>query len=175
MKGMTVMYDYRGKIAGVIISALGLTAMIVERISGFTFLHDLNSEQHYSIFLWCTLFGFMLIAYSREKYDDERARQIRAKAMQISFGVLISVMLALSLTSTLHPEMKIESATLYMLASMALLLYLLVFHAGLHLDFLWEYGDKGLWENWRNIGRNKWGILAYLAICFIMLALLSFL
>jgi hypothetical protein len=176
MKGLTQLYDYRGKIAGIVISLLGIAGMAVERLSGLIIMAKYSQDEHYHIFLWITLFGFLLTAYSKEKYEDERTKQVRAKSLQISFGALVGILLSYSLVCTLQPtKATVGLDETYFFMAMGLLLYLLVFHVGLYLDFLWDYEDSGLWQNWKNIGRNKWGILAYLLICVIMLSLLTLL
>jgi hypothetical protein len=57
---------------------------------------------------------------------------------------------------------------------MGIILYLLVFYVGLYFDFLWEFEDKEAgWQNLKKMEKNKWGILAYLAITMVLLALLT--
>ena len=176
MKGATQMYDYRGKIAGIIVSLLGITGMVIERLSGAIFIKKYSEEQHYRLFLWGTLFGFLLTAFSKEKDEDERSKQVRYKSLQISFLGMVGSLLSYMLVCTMQPaKAAMGLDEVYFFIAFGLLLYLFVFHAGLYLDFLWDYEDTGLWQNWKNMGRNKWGILAYLLICLIVLSLLTLL
>ena len=175
MKGLTTMYDHRGKILGFIISAIGLCAMVVERVSQLTFIRDWNVKQHYYLFFWVTLLGLVLIAYSREKEDDERAQSIRLKAVQFSFIFLLAILMSLGLTAELNGAEKVplEGSLLLFLAGMALLTYLFLFHIGLYRDDAWEYENKGLWYNLSHIPRNIWGILLYFLIMTVIMVLLN--
>ncbi len=174
MKGMTTMYDHKWKIWGVIISALGLAAMVAERLSPFVVFKKLNPVQHYGLFQWIMLAGLFLIIYCKEKYDDERAKAIRLKAFQISFALTQSVMLGIAFTGSLTKGLEqIDTSLLFVLGAFGILSYLLIFYVGLYFDFLWEYDDKGLWENLKNVNRNKWGILVYLVIGAIVMAAIT--
>lgn len=175
MKGTMSMYDYRGKIWGLIISAIALLAMIGERLKGFIIFKKLTVAQHYGIFEWIMLAGLFCIIYSKEKHEDERAKQIRSKSFQMSFALTMSVLLAQALIGTLHPNYVIEPQILFFIAAFGIMMYLFIFHIGLHFDFLWEYDDKGVWENLRNIDKNIWGKLVYLIAGGVILLLLSLL
>lgn len=164
MKGMLVMYDYKGKIRGIIISALGLAAMISERLFHWTVIEKLTWEQHLTLFKWVTLLGLMIIGYSKEKYEDDRAKAIRAKALQIAFMLQQSVTLAMGLTMSLHNE-PIDGDILFIIAAMGTLMFLLLFHVGLYFDLFWDFDDTAREKNFfKNIGKNKWSLLVYLAL-----------
>ena len=171
MKGMLVMYDYKGKIRGIIISALGLAGLISERLWHWTVIEKFNWEQHLTIFKWVTLLGLMIIGYSKEKYEDDRAKAIRAKALQIAFMLQQSVMLAMGLTMSLHKE-PMDGDILFIMAAMGTLMFLLLFHVGLYFDLLWDFDDTAREKNiFKNIGKNKWSLLAYLVIAAVALLL----
>src|SRR3954468_9567247 len=104
MKGVIAMYDYKWKKAGIAISAFGLLGMIIERLKGLIILHKYTVAQHYSMFEWTMLLGLATIIYCREKEDDDRAKAIRAKSFQVSFLLVIGSMLAIALTSAMHPD-----------------------------------------------------------------------
>ena len=174
MKGFTTMYDHRGKTVGLIVSAVGLIGMITEKLKGFIVVKKWDVAQHYNGFEWLMLVGLFLIIYSKEKYDDERAKAIRLKSFQIAFALQQAVLLATALTGN-SAKNKIQNADLFAFAGMGIIFYLLIFHVGLYFDFLWEYDDKGVWENLRNMGKNKWAKLVYLLICAVMLLLISML
>ena len=176
MKGFTIMYDYRGKVAGYIVSAIGLIAMVAERIHPFVLKAKWNAEQHYSLFVWVTLFGLFLVAYSKEKVDDERTKLIRLKALQIAFMVMTGTIMAFALATSLATEkIDIRGQDLNLIPAIGIVMYLLLFHTGLYFDDVWEYEDKGLFNNLKNIPKNKWGILAYFIVCAIAMLLLTFL
>jgi hypothetical protein len=174
MKGLTTMYDHRGKIWGIIISAIGLIAMVTERFTKFIVFQKYNSSQHYGIFEWIMLFGLALVMYSKEKHEDERTKAVRLKSFQIAFMIMLGVVLGIALTKTLHP-LPIHTEELFFQGAIGIIFYLIFFHVGLYFDFLWEYDDKGLWENWKNIDKNKWGMLAYFVCAAVGLFLLTLL
>jgi hypothetical protein len=176
MKGVTVMYDYRGKILGIVISALGIGAMILERLSGITFIKKWSPHQHYYLFLWVTLLGLATIAYSKEKHDDERAKAIRLKAMQIAFLLLLVVLMSMGLIAETSgdKDFVFQGADLLVMSGLALMMHLLIFHVGLYRDENWDYEDKGLWYNLKHIPGNKWGLLLYFLAAGVALLLLNF-
>ena len=175
MKGLALMYDYRAKVVGMIVSAIGILAMIAEKIWTFSIFPKLNPDQHYLLFLWCSLFGFFTMAFSKEKQEDERTKMIRYRAMQTAFYILISIMMSFTLVATLLQKTLVLDVTdFYILLTVALLMYLFLFHIGLYFDFFWEYEDKEAMENLRNIGRNKWSILIYLTISTLLCVALTF-
>jgi hypothetical protein len=176
MKGVIAMYDYKWKKAGIAISAFGLLGMIVERLKGLIILHKYSAAQHYAMCEWVMMLGLFTIIYCREKEEDDRAKAVRAKSFQFSFLLVIAVMLAIALNSALAPDKNpLVPADLFFLAATGLIFYLFFFNIGLYFDFLWDYEDRGVWENLRNIGKNKWGMLAYLTGSVIILLLLTLL
>jgi len=175
MKGLTMMYDYRGKVAGIILSAVGIIAMATEKIGKFSVFPKLNIDQHYLLSYWCALFGLLLMTFSKEKQEDERTRLVRSKAMQTAFYLLTCIMLSFTLIATIaQKSLPLDVTEFYMLLTLALLMYQFLFQIGLHFDFLWEYEDKGLVENLKNIGPNKWGILVYLTVSTLICVILTF-
>lgn len=175
MKGFTIMYDYRGKVSGYIISALGIAAMVAERLHPFILNRKWSAEQHYGVFEWVALLGLFLIMYSKEKVDDERTKQIRLKAIQIAFMLMAGTTMAFGFTGVVSgsSDLSLGGREMYLIPAMGVMLYLLIFHVGLYFDEVWEYEDKGLVTNLRSISANKWGILAYLGVCAILMLLLA--
>lgn len=173
MKGMKVMYSYKGKIAGVVISALGFAALLIEKSTVWLPIKKYNHLQHLALFQWITLLGLFTIAYSKEKYDDDRAHAIRLKSLQIAFALQQAVVLAMALTGSLHPE-PMDYSILFAMAAIGIIMYLLLFHFGLYFDELWDFDDKSTLANkLKNIQKNKWSLLVYLVISAVMMLLLT--
>ena len=168
---MTMMYDNRGKKLGASLALFSLGAMVAERLHSFIIFKKLDVQQHIGVFEWFMFFGLIIVAFSREKYDDERAKAIRLKSLQFGFVMQQAVTLGTALTGTIHKEMKYVGQDLYSFAGIGLIMFLLFFHAGLYYDSFWEYEDKGLWYNFKNMGKNKWGILVYFLISTLALIL----
>lgn len=170
---MWVMYDYRGKIAGVIVSVVGLAGIFSERLFHWVMLKKFTWQQHLALWQWVTLFGLFIIAYSKEKYDDDRAKAIRLKALQIAFMLQQSVTLAMGLTGSIARE-PMDGPILFIIGAFGIITYLLLFHVGLYFDVLWDFDDSSRSRNiFKNIGKNKWSFLVYLLICAVTLLLLT--
>jgi hypothetical protein len=157
----------------VILSAIGLALMIAERIKGFVIFHTLNISQHYLVFQCVMLLGLYTIICCKEEFDDDRTKLIRLKSFQLAFQVTVSSLIVIALNNTTHDGDTGGPAILLFIAAVGIILYLLVFHIGVHFDFLWDYNDRGVWENLKNIGKNKWGMLAYLGVCAVMFLIIA--
>lgn len=177
MKGLALMYSYKGKIWGSIISALGLAGMLIERLHPVILNPKWNAMQHYYMCMWIFLMGLAVIAYSKEKYDDERAKLVRLKAFQLTFLLLLSPLMAMGLIGAIHPkDMQMEGGDLFFFPSFALIFYLLVFNVGIYMDSVWDYEDRTpSWQHFKNLPKNGLGLLVYLLVGAITLVLLSLL
>jgi len=171
MKGLTTLIEYPARKVGIAISGLGIVAAIAEKKSGFILIHQLTAQQHYLIFLYIILLGLLLIATSKVKHEDDRARQIRAKALQISYTTLIVLIINCPLITTLL-GITFGARELFLMAAISLIQFLLAFHLGLHYDFVWDYRDKSFRENWKNMPSNKWSFYAWIFICTFLSAFL---
>lgn len=171
------MGSHKWKKWGFIVSAIGLALMIAERLTKFTFIKELKPEQHYAVFVWLTFLGLVIIMYSKEKIDDDRAKMIRLKSLQVSFLLLIAELLSVALTNiTSNTNHSIEPRELFFFAGIGIILYLFLFHLGLYFDFLVEFDDNKTTEEILSERRKtRWGVLAFYicaAITMILLALL---
>jgi hypothetical protein len=183
MKGLMLMYSNKWKKIGIIISAVSLLMMVAERVKGFIIFRKYDASQHYDLFQWCMLLGLVCIIYSKEKYDDDRAKMIRLKSLQIAFLILLSVLMSIGLTGALHTGKSdpIQPEILLDISAVGIILYLLIYHIGLYFDFLWEFEDtewtlKAMWANFRTLDKNIWGMLAYLiasAVTILLVTLLN--
>lgn len=187
MKGLQLMYNHKYRKYAIIVSALGLAGMIGEKIAPFVLLKKLTAEQHYFLFLWLTLGGLFIIGFCKERYDDERAKMIRLKALQLSFMLMISTMLAFALTmsfvltsptmnaaATTPAEDPSDAVVLFMFPGLGIICYLLTFYVGLYFDQFWDFDDKerSVWQNIKAIPKNIGGILVYLLVATITLLLI---
>lgn len=173
MKGMKIMYDYNGKIKGIIISAAGLALTISEKLHPWAVLPRFTAEEHQAFFKWVALLGLVTIAYSKEKLEDDRSTAIRLRSLQIAYMLQTAVILGMALTLSHSPE-PIDASILFMMAAIGIVMHLLLFHIGLYFDELWDYDDKStLGERLRNIGSNKWSLLVYLLLSGLMLLSLT--
>lgn len=185
MKGLNMMYSYKGKIAGFIIAGIGLVAMLIQKFTHFTFIKKLNSEQHFSLLLWLTLFGLFMAALSKEKHEDERVEQVRGKSFMHVFAFMFGVTLAFALTMSITPATDAEASTIVpgdvvMLGRMlmfypavAIVLYLVMFHVGLHFDQAWDYENQ-TWS-YKTLWKYKRYRLLFIVIGLVITTLIFFL
>lgn len=169
MKGANVMYDYRGKVAGIVISAICIVVLVVQKLTDFIVIEKLNAAQHFNIILWFTLLGLVTIAFSKEKNEDERVQHIRAKSFMYVFLITTGATLAFAFTVTLMPTQNSDMANgvtltkddiieagrmLMFYPAIGIVIYLVMFHIGLYFDQTWDYKDeawtvKRLWKDKR--------------------------
>lgn len=142
MIGYGRMHNYKSKVAGLVIAAVGLVLWLVQYYTQFTVIAKFSSRQHNFMFWWITLFGLYLAAFSREKNDDERVKAIRAKSMLVGFNLVIAVLLSLSLASWLTTDLSFDYSSLIIIPTFCIIFYLLFFHVGLYFDNLWDYSDQ---------------------------------
>ena len=186
MKGYKYMYDYRGKVAGMIIAGVGLPALVIQKLTHFTVSPRLSDAQHFNLLLWITLLGLFTMMFSYEKYEDERIKLIRAKAFMIVFALMTGSILAFAFTVTLQPsspkfeDILLTSDDVIMAGRMmmfypavAIVIYLILFHIGVYFDQAWDYKDNvGFIEN---LKRNKWRILLMNIVGILIISLIYFL
>ena len=169
------MYDYTWKKWGLVVSALGLLGMIMERLERVIIVTKFSVPQHYALFELIMLFGLLIVIFCKEKEEDDRARAIRSKSFQFSFTLVISALLVFAFITSVDTHTPLLSADLFYLVAIGIVFYLLFFNVGLYFDFLWDYEDKGVWENLKNVNKNKWSLLIYLISCAIIFILLNLL
>lgn len=162
-----MMWDYRWKIAGMVIAGIGFLALIIQKLTHFTVFQKFNSDQHFNVLLWITLIGLLQIMVSKEKIEDERVQQIRTKALMFALFLVVASALAFAMTVTLMPTNDPEMANgvsftpaevieagraLMFYPAIGIVFYLLMFHIGLYFDNTWDYDNKSislrvLWQN----------------------------
>ncbi len=168
MRGFKTMYDYRGKVAGMVIAAVGSMLVIIQKLAPFNVFRSMNAEQHYYLSAWITVVGLFSIAFSMEKHEDERVKKIRAGAMQLVIGLLIGLLLALSFTGIVIGDFDLAPEMLIAIAGFYLVFYLVVFHIGLYTDILWQY-DADEIPIVENIKKNWW---VHLVVVIVMMGVL---
>jgi hypothetical protein len=157
MRGIQMMYGYKGKVAGMIIAGIGLILLIVQKLTHFIVFAKLNSDQHFNALLWFTMLGLFTIMFSKEKIEDERVQYLRTKSLMYAFCLMIAATMAFALTVTLMPTQDPEMAKGVTLSAddiiqagrmmmfypaVALVIYLVMFHIGLYFDDAWDYEDR---------------------------------
>jgi hypothetical protein len=116
-------------------------------------------------------FGLFLMAWTKEKKDDERVRIIRHNCFRIAFGITMVNMLTFSMCCALVKKpMVLDVSILYLFIDISLIAYLILFNVGLYFDPQWNYNDDTDAENIKN---NKGLVIVYLiAIILLVVAII---
>lgn len=175
MKGYGRMHNYKWKVSGLVVAGLGLVLWLAHYFTDFVLVEKYNTDQHSFMFWWITLAGLYLTAFSKEKYDDERVKAIRAKSMQAGFTLAMAVLLSVSLTEFLAVDMSFEANAIIIIPTFCLVFYLLLFHVGLYFDNLWDYSDDdaGIFKNAKG-DKKQLNYIIYFVILALLLGLAIF-
>ena len=155
MRGYVTMYSYKGKVAGMIVAAIGIIALLVQKFTRFTVVSQWNSDQHYVVLLWITFGGLFTMMFSHEKVEDERVKQVRAKALAIAFMTETAALMAFGLTMAISAQKAgadkevMDAAALIewgklllFFPAVAIVMHLIIFHIGLYYDKVWNYSEE---------------------------------
>ncbi len=151
------MYDYRGKIAGGVIAVAAAIATLVQKLTHITVFKKLDQEQHYFLGILFVVVGLYTMAFSREKNDDERVKQVRARSLQIAFMFYSGIMIALAFNGIIFRDLVFDGSSLLFVSAFGIAFYLIIFHIGIYFDSVWDYGEEPGILN--NIKKNKWYVL----------------
>jgi len=155
------MSSYQTKIGGLILTAAALVLLLIVKLHGpLQFLSVPAPDKQFNMFFAATVFGMYMIAFSKEKNDDERVHIIRAKASQMSLMILTGSMIAMTLTAVTAKDSPMPADSLFLgsLVAFGLGIYLVVFHIGLYFDPAWAYNDDTVIPN---IKKNKLFFILY--------------
>jgi nitrate reductase gamma subunit len=166
MKNLTLypMSSYQTKIGGLIATAVALVLLAIVKLHGpFLFLTKPAPEHQADLLLAATVAGMYMVAFSKEKNDDERVHAIRAKSMQSALMILIGSMVAMAITTATGKgqapgETMIDSTFLSAICAFGLSIHLILFHVGLYFDPAWAYNDDTVIPN---IKKNKKFFIIY--------------
>ncbi len=167
----SVYYDHKWKKWGIGIACLGAGAMIAERLHGFMIFARLDANAHFYLFQWILLLGLFIVIFCKEKYEDDRAKALRARAFQLTFVVQQAMLLGIALTGSMRSNMmQIPASSLFLWSAVGMFVYLFIFYTGLYFDFLVPYDKERADDNKVSARRIGWGMLAFL----ILLAIIVF-
>lgn len=171
MKGFQNLASHKTKIAGLITLSAGLVLTIVQKLHPFIIVPKYNADKHLAISIWVVVVGMYLTAFSKEKFEDERVRMIRARSLQMVMMLMSATFIAFSLTAITQDIGDMDVLTILLFPAMYLALYLAIFHVGIYFDNLWDYDEKqtSLWENYK---KNKKPILIFKLLAFAIIFLI---
>ncbi len=163
--------NYKMKYAGISISVISLILLVINSfVHNLNFHSNISEVQHQNILFWGFVMGLYLLTFSKEKIDDDRVKRIRSKALQISFGLLSSVLLAITFIGSYDNTFQsFETIQILSIVAGSLLIYQIIFNLGIYHDSSFIYSDNTVRENKR---RNKRFYLIYILVSLITLTLI---
>ena len=84
-------------------AGVGLLLSLLEWKTEIIIFHKLPAVTHLHFCLWFTLCSLLSLAFCMEKEEDERVKQIRAKAMMQGFMITCAAVLGFSVNVSLFP------------------------------------------------------------------------
>lgn len=144
MKGITALLNNKMKILGLVLSVLSMMLILISKSGHLLLIPQLGTTREYDLLIWFLAVGLYLISFSREKIEDERIRMIRNRCLLIGLTLTLSLLLVLSFIGIIFPsDLLFDPALdLTLIACAPAALYLILFHAGVHLDSIWNYNEK---------------------------------
>lgn len=187
MKGTKLLMSYTSKLIGIGMTLVGVGLSIAEYATSFVVFKKFSPAIHLNFFLWFMLFGLFMIAFSKEKHEDERVKLIRSKAMMQAFLISSAAMMGFGFNVSLFPVFSPKDfigATYSMddYAAMGRILmffpcfsivsYLATFNFGLHFDQHWEYEDDISIKD--NFKKNKKYIIIRILLTLVIFAIINY-
>lgn len=158
------MAKYSFKIIGAIL------ALIFTGLYFFFNLCELDSYYANSdLFLWIATMSVYIIAFSKEKLDDERVAKFRNNAMRIAFGFCLSLLLSISFVVINTKFNVVIKEHFLLIILISLVVYLTVFYVSL---FNYIDGDNNFTLS-ENIKRNKRFYFYYTIVLIIIILVLE--
>ena len=125
-------HSYRHKIFGIIISVIAIALMIVLKLNDtFSFSTAITRDVQFNYLLLINCFGLFVIAYSKERYEDERIQILRDKTFRLSFVFLLAMLLSnsfIAMAFNLDPSVYNISSIVPFDVTLALSFQLIVFY-----------------------------------------------
>lgn len=174
MKDLTLfpLINAKYKLLGLALAFISLSLLITEKITEIKFVNSLSLQQHMQFIFLVMIISLFLVAFTKEKLDDDRVKIVRNKSFQLAFGFILSIIIAFSLVSTIHPELSTSGQNdLNLIALIGLIFYLIAFNIGLYSDPNWIYNTGTLIEN---VEKHKIIFIIYVLLTFFGLLYLAF-
>lgn len=169
--------SYKYKIFALIILLLGSMLILFDSLGFEIVFIESQSHNHGSrLYYYLIILGLYGMAYSKEKVEDERVKDIRNKAIKLSFGSLLMLMFSFTIASgsSFHQEGEMltlaQGLTIILISGLSI--YHIYFHLSLYRDPDWAYGEE---SSDKRVMRNKLlGILFILTLTIVTLIYQAF-
>lgn len=167
------MHSYKMKLFGTAMAvASALLLAFHYFITPLSLVNSMNEDQHGFLFWWFTLYGLFIMAFSREKHEDERTVAVRAKSMRMALMIALGTPLAISVVTWIEEQYTFGGGDLIIVPTFCLVLYHVLFNIGLHFDHLWDYGEDNVPAT--KVKKTSWHYLIYISLIAILLGLMVY-
>ena len=168
------MSGYGSKIAGIVVAAVGTVTLVVNNFVPLQFIPDFDASQHGFLYWWVVLMGLYMMAFSKEKNDDERVQAVRAFAMRVAFTMAMTSLLSISITAWIAVDMSFDAGNLLIIPTFCLLMYHVVFHLGIYFDGVFKYSNHHDIALPKPSKQKGWQYILYFSIIAILLGLMAY-
>ena len=169
MKDFTLvpLSSYKTKIGGLVLALAALVLNIILNINGdINILGEFDSARLSDISSLLILIGLFMVAFSKEKIDDERIKELRARAFRFAFMMMNSVIISYSLVTSLKTNSLKGTLDITYFAWLGLLCYLGFFYLTKYFDPMGIYNDEAALTN---IRRHKKFFLIWAGVLVLLL------
>lgn len=133
----------RSKIIGITITMIALALLVMRKFGSLKLSEKISPLQTEGILRFIMLIGLIIIAYSNEKTESPKVKQIRINAFRFSFLILQCVLLGYGASVVLYKPILFNGTDIFQIASVGLIFYLTTFYAGVFFDYFWQSYEEG--------------------------------
>ncbi len=167
------LYGHKFKPVGLIFIIISFSLFFfTDKICQLALFHNFSKTDCITLLMCLIVIGLYFIAFSKEKYEDERTSLIRDKTFRVSFVTVVSALIAVTLTQMVFLSdfsgdklitiSKVHQLFMF-LAILSLLTHLIIFYYRLFTNSDTSSYDFTVMENIRN---NKL-LYAFFAILYL--------
>lgn len=174
MKSYALMplHSFQVKIVGAVISLIAIILLLlVNFIDGLVLIPKPDGMQ-VDILLWINAMGLFFIAFSKERYEDERVSLVRDRTYRSTLGMMLAVMFAISITDALVRPQSQAVHPIQVFPTMliiTLIYHLIIFYFRLYSNVNMDVEEQTVVQNVKN---NRLLYIIFLTINVIALLIL---
>lgn len=124
---MTLLLEYKWKRVGVIALAISLILIAIARFDLISL--PIDRIVFINIMKLILYTSLITIAYSKEKFEDERVAAIKNKSLQYAFYIVYAICICFAFNSSINNKgFSITGDDLYLIASIGIISHILLFY-----------------------------------------------
>ncbi len=168
------MSGYGSKVAGMVVAAIGTVTLLVNNYVHLQLIPGFDAGQHGLLYWWVILMGLYMMAFSKERNDDERVQAVRGFAMRVAFTMSMASMLSIAITAWVAVDMQFDASSLLIIPTFCLLMYHIIFHLGIYFDGVFKYSNHPDIALPKPNKQKGWQYILYFSIIAILLGLMAY-